>query len=194
MAELVYAYASGAYAARLESSNLSAPTKMNEVEFVGASGQLLARVRDLKSLSISRGAKRARCENCTESVRFKSLRTRQMSKFEPKQNKGFLRQKTVGITYGLLFVRTFLFWYNNTKQNFLIMKKKTKNKEVSKIAENVKRLKKEKGFSKSDLVRETGLDYHTIAKIENGKTPDPRINTVIKLAAALNKTLDQLVA
>ena len=74
------------------------------------------------------------------------------------------------------------------------MKKKIKNKEVSKIAENVKRLKKEKGFSKSDLVRETGLDYHTIAKIENGKTPDPRINTVIKLAAALNKTLDQLVA
>lgn len=74
------------------------------------------------------------------------------------------------------------------------MKKKTKNKEISKIAENVKRLKKEKGFSKSDLVRETGLDYHTIAKIENGKTPDPRINTVIKIAAALNKTLDQLVA
>lgn len=74
------------------------------------------------------------------------------------------------------------------------MKKKTKNKEVSKIAENVKRLKKEKGFSKSDLVRETGLDYHTIAKIENGKTPDPRINTVIKIAAALKKTIDQLVA
>ncbi len=74
------------------------------------------------------------------------------------------------------------------------MKKKIKNKEISKIAENVKRLKKEKGFSKSDLVRETGLDYHTIAKIENGKTPDPRINTVIKLAAAFNKTLDQLVA
>jgi transcriptional regulator with XRE-family HTH domain len=69
-----------------------------------------------------------------------------------------------------------------------------KNIEVSKIAENVKRLKKEKGLSKSDLVRETGLDYHTIAKIENGKTPDPRINTVIKIAAALKKTLDQLVA
>ena len=69
-----------------------------------------------------------------------------------------------------------------------------KNIEVSKIAENVKRLKKEKGFSKSDLVRKTGLDYHTIAKIENGKTPDPRINTVIKIAAALKKTLDQLVA
>jgi hypothetical protein len=31
------------------------------------------------------------------------------------------------------------------------MKKKTKNKEVSKIAENIKRLKKEKGFSKRDV-------------------------------------------
>lgn len=72
-------------------------------------------------------------------------------------------------------------------------REKGKNKDISKIAENVKRLKKEKGLSKSDLVRETGLDYHTIAKIESGKTPDPRINTVIKIATALNKTLDQLI-
>ncbi len=68
-----------------------------------------------------------------------------------------------------------------------------KNVEVSKIAENIKRFRKEKGFSKSDLVRETGLDYHTIAKIENGITPDPRINTIIKIFQVLKVSLDDLV-
>lgn len=67
-----------------------------------------------------------------------------------------------------------------------------KNIEVLKIAENIKRLKKEKGFSKSDLVRETGLDYHTIAKIENGRTPDPRVSTIIKISKVLKVSLDDL--
>jgi len=68
-----------------------------------------------------------------------------------------------------------------------------KNRGVSKISENVKRLKKEKGFSKSYLVRKTDLDYHTIAKIENGITPDPRISTVIKIAKVLAVSIDDLI-
>lgn len=73
------------------------------------------------------------------------------------------------------------------------MKKQLKEKKTSKIGVNVKRFKKEKGFSKSDLVRKTGLDYHTIAKIERGVTPDPRIYTVVKIALALEKTVEELV-
>jgi transcriptional regulator with XRE-family HTH domain len=73
------------------------------------------------------------------------------------------------------------------------MKKVSKKKSASKIGANVKKFKKEKGFSKSDLVRKTGLDYHTIAKIERGVTPDPRIGTVVKIALALEKTVEQLV-
>lgn len=72
-------------------------------------------------------------------------------------------------------------------------KKKSKNKEVSKIGENVKRLLKGKGLSKSDLVRKTDLDYHTIAKIENGITPDPRINTLMKIANAVEEPITKLV-
>ncbi len=72
-------------------------------------------------------------------------------------------------------------------------KKKSKNKEVSKIGENVKRLLKGKGLSKSDLVRRTDLDYHTIAKIENGITPDPRINTLMKIANAVEEPITKLV-
>ncbi len=68
----------------------------------------------------------------------------------------------------------------------------TKN-EISQLAQNIKKIKKDKKFSKSFLVRETGLDYHTIAKIENGSTPDPRINTVIKIARVLEVSIDDLI-
>ena len=72
-------------------------------------------------------------------------------------------------------------------------KNNSKNKAVSKIGENLKRIKKAKGFSKSDLVRQTDLDYHTIAKIENGVTPDPRISTLIKIANALKEPIGNLI-
>lgn len=72
-------------------------------------------------------------------------------------------------------------------------KKKSKNKVASRIGENVKRLLKGKGLSKSDLVRKTQLDYHTIAKIENGNTPDPRINTLMQIAAAVDEPIGKLI-
>lgn len=73
------------------------------------------------------------------------------------------------------------------------MVKKTKNKELSKLGKNVKKFKKEKGYSKSELVRLTGLDYHTISKIESGITPNPTVGTVSKIAEALEKTVDDLI-
>ncbi len=63
----------------------------------------------------------------------------------------------------------------------------------SKIGANIKKLLKKNGLSKSDLVRETGLDYHTIAKIERGVTPDPRVHTLTKIAVALGTTVDELM-
>lgn len=72
------------------------------------------------------------------------------------------------------------------------MKKQAK-KEQSKIAKNLKKFRAEKKLSKSILVMKTGLDYHTIAKIENGKTPDPRVHTMLKIATALEKTVEELV-
>lgn len=73
------------------------------------------------------------------------------------------------------------------------MRKKAKQKETSKIAENLRKLRKERKLSKSKLVTKTGLDYHTIAKIENGRTPDPRVHTVVKIALALDASVEQLV-
>ncbi len=66
-------------------------------------------------------------------------------------------------------------------------------KQISQLAKNLKKIRNEKKKSKSVLVGETKLDYHTISKIENGTTPDPRINTVIKIAKALEISLDDLI-
>lgn len=73
------------------------------------------------------------------------------------------------------------------------MKKKSPKKEPSKIAENLRKLRAQKKLSKSKLVTATGLDYHTIAKIENGRTPDPRVHTMMKIALALETSVEELV-
>ncbi len=74
------------------------------------------------------------------------------------------------------------------------MTKKIKSKKVSNIGVNLRKLRSEKRLSKSKLVTKTGLDYHTIAKIENGITPDPRVLTMVKLAEALGTTVEKLTA
>jgi len=43
------------------------------------------------------------------------------------------------------------------------------------------------------LSKRADLAYHTIAKIEAGSTPDPRIETVKKIADALGVTIDNLM-
>lgn len=73
------------------------------------------------------------------------------------------------------------------------MKKGSAKKKSSKIAENLRKFRAQKKLSKSKLVTATGLDYHTIAKIENGRTPDPRVHTVVKIALALEKSVEELV-
>lgn len=74
------------------------------------------------------------------------------------------------------------------------MKKTAKKNITSNIGNNLKKIRSEKKLSKSKLVIKTGLDYHTIAKIENGITPDPRVNTVVKIAIALGTTVEKLTA
>lgn len=74
------------------------------------------------------------------------------------------------------------------------MTKKSEPKKTSNIGPNLKKIRSEKRWSKSKLVTKTGLDYHTIAKIENGITPDPRVMTMVKLAEALGTTVEKLTA
>jgi len=49
------------------------------------------------------------------------------------------------------------------------------------------------GLSQDALSKKANITFHTISKIESGATPDPRIETVKRIADALGVSLDVLV-
>jgi len=67
------------------------------------------------------------------------------------------------------------------------------SKEKSTIGENIKKYRNKLGISQDVLSKRANLAFHTIAKIEAGSTPDPRIETVKKIADALGVSLDDLM-
>lgn len=54
-------------------------------------------------------------------------------------------------------------------------------------------LREERGMSQAELSRRSGVAQAIISYIEAGKTPNPRIDTVIALAQVLGVTVDELV-
>ena len=58
---------------------------------------------------------------------------------------------------------------------------------------NLVKLRKEKGWSQEKLAVESGISYNTIIKIERGGIKNPKIETVIKIADALDTSIDELV-
>jgi len=69
----------------------------------------------------------------------------------------------------------------------------SKAKEITIIAENIKKYRNKMGISQDKLSKLAGVTLHTITKIELGATPDPRINTVKRIADALNVSVDNLL-
>ena len=67
------------------------------------------------------------------------------------------------------------------------------SKQKSTIGNNIKKYRNKLGISQDVLSKRANLAFHTIAKIEAGSTPDPRIETVKKIANALGVTLDDLM-
>ena len=66
-------------------------------------------------------------------------------------------------------------------------------KELSTIAKNIKKYRNKLGISQDKLSKLAGVTLHTIAKIETGSTPDPRIETLRKIADALGVGVDDLI-
>jgi transcriptional regulator with XRE-family HTH domain len=66
-------------------------------------------------------------------------------------------------------------------------------KEKGAIADNIKKYRNKLGISQDVLSKRANLAFHTIAKIEAGSTPDPRIETVKRIANALDVSLDELM-
>jgi transcriptional regulator with XRE-family HTH domain len=63
----------------------------------------------------------------------------------------------------------------------------------NKIAENLKRIRGEKGLSLERIARLADLSLNTIVKIENGVNQNPTIETLSKIAKALEIGVDELI-
>ena len=62
--------------------------------------------------------------------------------------------------------------------------------EISTISKNIRRIRKKKGVSQDKKLAEVA--YNTIIKIESGAIQNPTIETVQKIARALEVSLDEL--
>jgi len=65
-------------------------------------------------------------------------------------------------------------------------------KTKSTIGKNIKKYREKLGISQDKLSKLAGITLHTITKIESVATPDPRIETVKKIADALDVSVDEL--
>ncbi len=63
----------------------------------------------------------------------------------------------------------------------------------NKISENLKRLRDKKGYSLEKVARLADLSLNTIVKIENGVNQNPTIETLTKIAKALEVGVDDLI-
>ncbi len=63
----------------------------------------------------------------------------------------------------------------------------------SKIGENIKKLRQQKRISQDRLSKKADLALNTIVKIETGENPNPTLETLQKIAKALDVSVDKLL-
>lgn len=61
------------------------------------------------------------------------------------------------------------------------------------IAENIKKIRKKKDISQDRLSKLADVTLTTLSKIESGINENPTINTLKKIAKALEVNIDELV-
>jgi len=66
-------------------------------------------------------------------------------------------------------------------------------REISPIGKNIKKLRKQKGLSQDRLSKLADVSYNTVIKLESGGIINPSIDTVQKLAKALDVPVDALL-
>lgn len=61
------------------------------------------------------------------------------------------------------------------------------------LSENIKKYRRRLKLTQESLARKANVSYHTIAKLEAKGITDPRMETLKKVAAALDISIDILV-
>ena len=64
----------------------------------------------------------------------------------------------------------------------------------NKIASNFKKLRAQKGYSQERVARLADLSLNTVIRIESGVNKNPTIETLTKLANALEVSVDELLS
>ena len=67
------------------------------------------------------------------------------------------------------------------------------SKDLSAIAKNIKKYRDKLGVSQDKLSKLASVTLHTLTKIETGATPDPRIETLKKIAKGLSVGVEDLI-
>lgn len=62
-----------------------------------------------------------------------------------------------------------------------------------KIADNLKKLRSQRGISLEKVARNADLSLNTIVKVESGANTNPTIETLSKIAKALHVGVDDLI-
>lgn len=61
------------------------------------------------------------------------------------------------------------------------------------LAARVKRLRDDRGYKQDDLAVASGIKQQTISDIEAGRTTNPRLDTLLALARALEISVSELI-
>ncbi|MBI4812485.1 helix-turn-helix transcriptional regulator [Candidatus Falkowbacteria bacterium] len=67
------------------------------------------------------------------------------------------------------------------------------NNPQSKIGKNLKKLRQEKGISQDRLSKLADLSLNTVVTVESGANPNPTIETLTRIAKALDVGVDDLL-
>jgi transcriptional regulator with XRE-family HTH domain len=61
------------------------------------------------------------------------------------------------------------------------------------LANNIERLRKAKGLSQEKLARLADVANNTLIKMESGENKNPTLETLIKVAKALEVSVDEII-
>ena len=67
------------------------------------------------------------------------------------------------------------------------------NNQGSKIAKNLKKIRQDKGISQDRLSKLADLSLNTVVTVESGTNPNPTIETLTRIAKALEVGVDDLI-
>ena len=67
------------------------------------------------------------------------------------------------------------------------------SQKISPIGKNIRKLRKQRGLSQDRLSKLADISYNTVIKLESGGITNPSIDTLQKLAKALDVGVDDLL-